>query len=69
MNANKGTDIEGIAFYSDDANPHKKTHVAVEIIFKTVIVWRIDNWGAEAELYLIDCHKECLKIHAAAYGM
>ena len=56
MNANKRTEMEGIAFYSDNANTNKKTHVAFEVIFKTGIVWRIDKYGAEAEVHLVACH-------------
>jgi len=30
--------------------------MAVEVIFKTGIIWLLDNWGAEAEVHLIACH-------------
>ena len=56
MNANKRTDMEGIVLYSDNANRNKKTHVEFEVIFKTGIIWRIDNCGAETEVYLVPCH-------------
>jgi hypothetical protein len=43
--------MKEFGFNSEDASTHKKTHVAAQVIFKTGIVWRIANWGAEAAVY------------------
>ena len=69
MKAKRRTEMEGIDFYSDNANAHNKTHVAFEVIFKKEIVCRIGNCGAEKEIYIVACDLEYLKIFAAAYGM
>jgi len=42
--------MKEIGLYSHHGNAHK-IHVAAE-----VIIWRMNNWGAEAAVYFVACY-------------